>query len=173
MENSQNKDELFLSLQELIQLPGLDQAVAGEFPERVMIHGSQKTKAFCSKCGINWASLWSQDENDETYEFCPICKTDYYLEDPLDGPLYVFKMFQGILNVDTGDPYVEPAKRSVFYRERKPFDYAAWYEKKELTEQIRDKALDEYTAAIDAGKSQDEAEQIYFEILQSINPKQS
>lgn len=35
---------------------------------------------FCSKCGIDWASLWSSDQGDEQYEVCPQCGTDMFLE---------------------------------------------------------------------------------------------
>jgi hypothetical protein len=36
---------------------------------------------FCNKCNNNWSQLWEDQDNerDETYEFCPLCKTDMFL----------------------------------------------------------------------------------------------
>lgn len=42
---------------------------------------------FCTKCNNNWASLHSfyDEEQDENYEFCPVCKTDMFLVYSEDG----------------------------------------------------------------------------------------
>lgn len=40
---------------------------------------------YCSKCGINWSELWNEtDDGEETVEYCPVCKTNHYLEDGND-----------------------------------------------------------------------------------------
>lgn len=149
-------NEIFLSLQELIQLPDLDQAAVGEFPTPVFHHGSHKTRAYCSRCRMNWASLWTEDDDnrDESYEFCPICKTDFFLEDPLDGPLYVSKMFDGIVNVITGERYVIPANRVGHYMRERKFDREKWEREKPFKEEHGLYAIDQYQKAFATGGQQ-------------------
>lgn len=55
----------------------------------------------CSKCKINWASLWSCDQGDERYEVCPQCGTDMFLQ-PGTGEGHIKCPFTGkITNVQT------------------------------------------------------------------------
>lgn len=62
---------------------------------------------YCSKCKINWARLWSLDNGDETYEFCPYCKTDHYLQDGNDFVSYIKCQITGkITNIDTGEELI-------------------------------------------------------------------
>lgn len=60
---------------------------------------------FCSKCGINWARLWSLDseEGDETTEFCPLCRTDHHLQPGNDIISFIRCPFSGkITDVESG-----------------------------------------------------------------------
>jgi hypothetical protein len=36
---------------------------------------------FCKQCKVNWSRLHSQDDGDENYEFCPLCRSDMFLTD--------------------------------------------------------------------------------------------
>lgn len=66
---------------------------------------------FCSKCGINWASLWSSEKGDETYEFCPQCGTDAYLQPGTEQKGFIKCPFTGkITNVETKAELIIPFK---------------------------------------------------------------
>lgn len=34
---------------------------------------------FCTKCNTNWSTLKSQDDGEESYEFCALCRTDSFI----------------------------------------------------------------------------------------------
>jgi predicted nucleic acid-binding Zn-ribbon protein len=60
----------------------------------------------CTKCGMNWAKLWSQEDGNESVEFCPVCNTDTYLEESNDFVGYLKRPITGaITNAFTGQPY--------------------------------------------------------------------
>lgn len=64
----------------------------------------------CTKCNINWARLWSQDSEEENYEYCPECLTDYFLEAGTDPGEFIKCLFSGrITNVKTGEVLVRPS----------------------------------------------------------------
>lgn len=76
----------------------------------------------CNKCDINWARLGIEHVNDETYEFCPKCKSDMFLGPGTDIVAYIQCPVTGrITNVETGElidaapdqPY-RPTKRKVW-----------------------------------------------------------
>jgi hypothetical protein len=63
---------------------------------------------FCSKCGINWASLWDQESNGDVYEFCPECKTDSFLEEGNDIEAFIKDQITGdIVNAVTGEKLIQ------------------------------------------------------------------
>lgn len=63
---------------------------------------------YCSKCGINWARLHSEDEVDETYEFCPLCKNDLHLQPGNDIVAYMkCPVTHRIYNAETGEDYIQ------------------------------------------------------------------
>jgi hypothetical protein len=73
---------------------------------------------FCSKCRINWASLWSCDKGDETYEVCPQCGTDMFLQPGTGAEEFIKCPFTGkITNTVTKEslvtfsPVPKPAKK--------------------------------------------------------------
>ena len=51
----------------------------------------QYDKVYCTKCTINWLRLHTQDveDGDETYEYCPMCKSDMFLTEGKDAPAYI------------------------------------------------------------------------------------
>jgi len=69
---------------------------------------------YCTQCNTNWARLWSYDEDDNGYEFCPDCYTDKYLvEKKEDEPAYICCKFTGDhIDAKTGKkrdkPHYEP-----------------------------------------------------------------
>ena len=45
---------------------------------------------FCKKCKTNWARLWEEEAGDETYLFCPTCKSHLDLDDqPHEGAAFI------------------------------------------------------------------------------------
>jgi hypothetical protein len=121
---------------------------------------------------MNWGSLSSEEDqaNDETYYFCPICRTDMFLTDPQPGPLYVNKFLLGIFNMETQEQYFKPDPQRPEWRPPVPFDRDAWREKQELLEQVIEEAIDAYTKAISAGGSQADAETAYFQHIKDNSP---
>jgi hypothetical protein len=56
----------------------------------------------CRKCNINWAQLFSQDDEDSTYEYCPLCQTDSFLGPGTDITAYIMDPISGkIIDFDT------------------------------------------------------------------------
>lgn len=71
---------------------------------------------YCSKCGINWTTLWSSEKGDETYEFCPQCGTDMFLQPGIEGAGFIKCPFTGkITNAETKAeltiPFVWPKRK--------------------------------------------------------------
>lgn len=66
---------------------------------------------YCAGCCTNWSSLpmMDGDDDDESYEYCPTCRTDSFLEEGHDGPTYSFNAITGEMIDDvTGIPvYVQ------------------------------------------------------------------
>lgn len=66
---------------------------------------------YCSRCDINWSRLWAQDIGDETYEFCPLCKSSAYLEPGRDIVGYILvPVTYKIINPETGLELVRPPR---------------------------------------------------------------
>jgi hypothetical protein len=120
---------------------------------------------FCTKCGINWASLESQDDesNNETYEFCPKCKNDMFLEEVKPGQQFI--MITGnIIDSLTKMPQVIQQHFST-YKEPEPFNREAWKQKQERRQNSVDDAIDAYIKACESG-GQAAGEAAYFNTLQ-------
>jgi len=115
----------------------------------------------CSKCGINWAALHSiADENgDEEYEFCPVCRTHVYLEDGTDITAYIMCPFTGkITDVDTGAE-LHMNTRPVFVPRKEYIPKPRETAEERLARE--DAAIDAYHAAYHTlGKAA--AEQLFF-----------
>lgn len=59
-------------------------------------------KAFCTNCLTNWAATYTQDDGDESYDYCPLCNTDSYLEEAKDGDSYMMCAVTGkVINATT------------------------------------------------------------------------
>jgi len=72
---------------------------------------------FCTQCHTNWAALWSYDEGDNGYEFCPNCYTDQHLEETREGDQFIACKFTGVINVKTRKRKEEPMQ---------PGNYKEW-----------------------------------------------
>lgn len=61
--------------------------------------------AFCTKCDTNWSKLPVQNNEDldEAYETCPVCKQDNFLEDGRQGDTYFYDFEKGVRNTITGE----------------------------------------------------------------------
>ncbi|HRQ17734.1 MAG TPA: hypothetical protein PL085_11705 [Agriterribacter sp.] len=120
-------------------------------------------KAFCTNCLTNWASLHSQDDGEESYEYCPLCHTDNFLEDAQPGTAYIMCHVTGkVINVATRErreeniPTLSKPKKSTFNLEN-------WLKQKEEQEKQEYADIIAYQEVYErAGK--EEAEQHYFKI---------
>jgi hypothetical protein len=100
----------------------------------------------CKKCDINWAQLWSQDNEEETTEYCPLCNTDLYLSAATDIVAYIRCPFTGaITNSETGEPHPagNPTRPIIRTRKIKVWD--------ETAEEFQDKIREAEDAGIAAG----------------------
>lgn len=75
----------------------------------------------CSRCNINWASLHSQECGDDEVEFCPLCKSDMFLEPSRQSvDTYVRNPITGLIrNTLTKQPYIATIDRPVVIRTHK------------------------------------------------------
>jgi hypothetical protein len=65
---------------------------------------------YCKKCGINWRRLWQETVGEETYEFCPTCKSAIDLTDATDIVGYIRNPITGkIINPDSGLELIRPS----------------------------------------------------------------
>lgn len=94
----------------------------------------------CTKCGNNWAKLQSIEDEDEVYEFCPVCKTDSFLTEG-SGSSYILTIDNKIVNVETGKELVK--EYSTVYEEREPY-YLIMQRKEQEMELRENRALDAY-----------------------------
>lgn len=79
----------------------------------------------CTKCDINWASLWQDEMTDteETVEFCPQCGSDQFLQPGIDIVSFIKCPFSGkITNVETGEELGIVALSGPFKRKIKVWD---------------------------------------------------
>ncbi len=119
-------------------------------------------KAFCTNCLTNWASLHSQTEGDESYDYCPLCNTDSFLEEPKEGDAYMMCAITGkVINVTTGEQLRESVKPS--QPTPPPFDWDNW--KKQKAEQERQEEADivQYQELYERG-DKEQAEQHFYEL---------
>ena len=105
---------------------------------------------YCSKCGINWASLYTDEVDSECYEFCPVCKTDMHLEKGNDIVSYCKCQITGrVYNVETNETLIWRKPRIRVVVGKKKLVYDETYEEYELRkDQEEDAAIDNYTGGI-------------------------
>lgn len=122
---------------------------------------------YCSKCKRNWSKLPVQDEEgDEQYECCPICRTDTYLTDYSGGDTYIFCQITGeIINDRTGKGETLSAGLAPEVdKPRNPFDAEKYEAKKEYNESLEDRALAAYYKVFEIG-GHAAAEKAYRQVL--------
>lgn len=90
----------------------------------------------CMKCDINWASLWSHHEGTETYEVCPQCGTDMFLEDGTDIVAFIKCPISGRITEVGGMSVIEKAPPVV----ARPRRVIVWEETWEEFKDRQDKA---------------------------------
>lgn len=118
---------------------------------------------FCTKCGINWAALMTVDDeqNDESYEFCPVCRTDSFLTDAVDGPKYILSVTGKLVDAATGKELeaigqtVDPVKR---------YTYTDFLADEHRWQNKQTAAVEAYHIAFEKEGKQ-AAEQAYFKTL--------
>ena len=105
----------------------------------------REAASFCTKCKINWAALESQDDevNDESYDYCPKCKNDMWLERPQTGESFMMTLEGKIVNVATQKELIE-TKPLQNIKPSLPFDFDAWAKQKAELELAQDARLDQY-----------------------------
>jgi hypothetical protein len=126
-------------------------------------------KGYCSRCQINWASLYevSDETLDATYEFCPECNTDMFLEDVKPGPQFIKPMIgAGIYNIETKQPLLSVIAIQKPVIQKPAFDREAYQAGMEANEAIQDQALQDYQQVYET-QGQAAAEAAYFNILKT------
>jgi hypothetical protein len=116
--------------------------------------------SYCSHCGFNWAQLHSQEDMD----YCPMCRTDSYLEPSKPGDSFIYSAITGeVINVRTKQ-VVPNNPLPVYLTTSKGFDWKA-FEKDQYEWQAKQiRALNIYTELYDKGDRMG-ATKAYFEIL--------
>lgn len=100
-------------------------------------------KQYCTKCRKNIITVTQEDEaNDESYEYCPGCWTDIFLEGYRDNPPII----------DEEMPTVTASK---------VFDMAAWKEQKDDDQKRQEERIIKYQEVFDQF-GPEAAEKSYF-----------
>ena len=114
---------------------------------------------YCNNCGINWARLHSQDAGDSMYEYCPICKTDSFLDDGKEGDAFIQLIDGSVINPKTGEEYKRfPEVDIEKHDQPETIDFEEMYGERMNRE---DEALELYQQALAAGMLEEEAKAIY------------
>ncbi|HEY4288219.1 MAG TPA: hypothetical protein VGN00_14040 [Puia sp.] len=115
----------------------------------------EKSPSFCGGCGTNWAALLTADEEeeDESYQYCPLCRTDAHLEPVHPGPLFRFNPITGETLDEHGAPKIYPISDappipSWFGS----FDEMRYISEKSSREEKENEALAAYHAALPNGE---------------------
>lgn len=118
---------------------------------------------FCTKCGNNWAKLHSIDDevNNEIYEFCPVCHTDSFLTDAIEGPLYFMTVTGQIIDTATGKELTKEVE-TVQQEEREPYHLIMQRREREM-ERKENEALEAYHRKFESNLT--EAKQAYKQIM--------
>ena len=115
---------------------------------------------FCKKCNINWARVFTYDQDDESYDYCPCCNSDMdlvpgsphadaYIKNPFTGHIINVKTMQ-VLQVNN---IAETPERKLFVAERQAKKKLAWQTKKMLEESAENAAIDAYLGNVERGFS--------------------
>lgn len=115
----------------------------------------------CTNCNITWQHLHAQQgEGDEVYEFCPVCKTDMYLQPSTEETGCMQCPFTGdIIKVATREKLnMQPA---VIVADAKPFDVQAWQKKKNELQAEQDERIAYYQQLYEM-QGREVAEEYYY-----------
>jgi hypothetical protein len=122
------------------------------------------TPAYCTKCLINWANLWS-DNNRHGVDFCPCCKSDSSLEDAKEGDSFIRSVVSGkIINAITKKPFVIGTMQHGTLCRNVEFDIKAWEQKQEAEQEKQLVAIAKYHEVYES-QGPEIAEQLYFKVL--------
>lgn len=122
------------------------------------------SKAFCTNCNINWASL-TQENSRHSVEVCPVCKSDSFLTDHKEGDSYLYSPISGVVyNSFTHTPLVRNVIASPVVKETKPFNREAFEKKEAERVELEMKAIDRYQEVF-ADKGQAAAQEEYFKVF--------
>lgn len=123
-------------------------------------------KTYCTKCRTNWAALHSQDDDngDESYDFCPVCKSDSFLQDFKENEdAFLYSLNGQKVNVKTGRILKNAITLPLISRKTSslPYNKEDWEKREEAKDIAQEKRINEYIANCEKyGK--EEAERIYF-----------
>lgn len=141
----------------------------GEFMEQRESEELHSTIRYCAGCSHNWNKLSvSESDGDEEYEYCPVCRTDEFIESYSAGEIFSFNPITGdIVNVRTGMPDTDPVRFiPEVVKPMRPFDPIAYDDDKNRSEKSEDKAIAAYRKAYEAG-GQAAGEKAYQKVLKS------
>lgn len=106
-------------------------------------------KYYCTHCQEHVLTV-SQDIEDTTYEYCPLCLNDLNLVESAGQPSKK-EMDAAIV--------IEPSTNHL--------DFAQWQAKELELEKKQDRAIDAYHNALDSGYNREDAEKEYFTTLKT------
>ncbi|MES3019079.1 MAG: hypothetical protein V4721_14935 [Bacteroidota bacterium] len=115
---------------------------------------------FCTKCGNNWAALHSIDEGEESYEFCPLCRTDSFLVEGTGKGCYI-TLDNKIIDVATGKEVMKEFKPTIV-QEREPY-YLIMQRKEREMQEREDRAMEAYHSLFESDMTA--AKQAYKQII--------
>jgi hypothetical protein len=108
----------------------------------------------CDNCGINWARLHSQAQDDDEIEYCPLCKTDMFLSAANSLDAFCMCQITGkIFHSETGEVLVVARELPPLPPVKQVYS-GPWFNYKEH-EALEEAAIDAYTATGDS--------QLYFD----------
>jgi len=117
---------------------------------------------YCTNCGINWARLHSKDAGDSMYEYCPICKTDSFLDAGKPGESFIKLITGEVISPKTGEQFKRFPEVSIESEQEDEPDF--FTEHMDLNDERmnrEDMALEMYQQALAAGMLEEEAKAIY------------
>lgn len=119
---------------------------------------------YCTICEINWARLWSQEDDfsKESYEFCPHCGSDHHLVTKKKGPEFSKCPFSGdIRNVKTGELRIIIGKKVVQTGIQRRKVYTETLEELHIRQdEAQGQWMAEYNDLISSGMNAEEAARI-------------
>lgn len=123
--------------------------------------------AFCKYCNINWAALYDVPDGSGENEVsvCPKCLNDRYLTDKVAGVAWIMCPIEGrIYDPETNETYIGDQKKRAAVKPAKAIEHESRAHEMRM-EELQDRQLEAYIAALADGKSLEEAYQIWKQII--------